>query len=236
MENSLQYKKTQSVSAQTIDGLISAVTNSNFLTYKISSYTAAMFYRTAIVRVLEAGAKGNVAGFTGIKSFHLKNLKREIGIYKVHSKMLERVASEELFASKGITSAPLKDIQLALGALDIANEQEILSKYDTAMQTQIVNNVNDLRSEFLEKNPVIYRNKKIAVAANQNIWEQKWKDLARGLYVKMLARLLMQGWGQIYPLENIRTNYLSEVAMYNWYSEFKHFGIEMKFFDPRTAN
>lgn len=236
VENSLQYKKTQSISTQTIDGLISAVTNSNFLTDKISSYTAAMFYRTVIVRVLEAGANGDVAGFAGIKSFHLKNLKREIGIYKVYSKMLERVAGEELFASRGISSAPLREIQQALEALNIADEQEILSKYDATLQAQIVSNVNDLRSEFLESNPVIYRNKKIAVATNQNIWEQKWKDLARGLYVKMLARLLMQGWGQIYPLENIRTNYLSEVAMYNWYSEFKYFGIELKIFDPRTFN
>lgn len=236
IENSLQYKKTQSISVQTIDGLISAVTNSNLLTYKISSYTAAMFYRTVIVRVFESGAKGNITAFAGIKSFHLKNLKREIGIYKVYSKMLERVAGEDLFASKGITSAPLRDIQQALGALNIADEQEILSQFDAAMQTQIVNNVNDLRSEFLEINPIIYRNKKIAVASNQDIWGQKWKDLARGLYVKMLTRLLMQGWGQIYPLENIKTNYLSEVAMYNWYSEFKHFGIEIKIFDPRTEN
>lgn len=236
LEHSLQYKKNQSLSAQSIDGLVSAIVNSNLLSSKISSYTAAMFYRTVLVRVFESGAKGNILGFAGLKSFHLRNIKRELGIYKVYSKMLERVAGEELLASRGLTSAPLREIQRALGALNTADEIDILNKYDTALQAEIINNVNDLKSEFLEPVPVIYRNKKIGVAINQETWGQNWKDLSRGLYVKMLARFLMQGWGQLYPLENISTNYLTELDLTNWYSEFKSFAIEIKSFDPRTAN
>ena len=236
VENSLQYKNTQGISAQSIDGLIVATTNNNFLQYKISSYTAAMFYRTILVRVFEAGAKGNILGFTGLKNIHLKNIKSEIAIYKVYSKMLERVAGEELLASRGLYGLPLREIQQALGALNISAEVEILNKYDAETQAKIINNVFDLRSEFLEAVPIIYRNKKIAIASNQETWEQKWKDLARGLYVKMFARLLMQGWGQIYPLENTSVNYLTETDMYNWYSEIKDFSIAIKSFDPRTAN
>lgn len=236
IENSLQYKKTSVISAKSIDGLTTALTNSNFLKYKISSYDAAVFYRTLIVRVFESGVKGDIFGFTGLNSFHLSNFKREIGIYKVYSKMLERVAGEDLFALRGITSAPLKEIQQSIAVLNISDEQEILSRYSPQLQTQIINNVNDFRSEFIESNPVLFRNGKLGVAVNQDTWAQKWKDLARGLYVKMLTRLLMQGWGQIYPLENIRTNYLTEMDMTNWYAEFKHFGIAIKSFDPRTTN
>lgn len=236
VENSLQYKKTLGISSQTIDGLISTIVNSNFLPYKISAYTAAIFYRTLLVRVFEAGAKGNITAFSGLKSFHISNIKRELATYKVYSKMLERIAGEELFATRGITSAPLRELQRAMGALNSAAETEILNEFDAVSRMQIINNVNDLKSEFLETVPVIYHNRKIGVAINQELWSQNWRDLARGLYIKMLARLLMQGWGQIYPLENTGTNYLSELDMSNWYSEFKNFGVEIKMFDPQTFN
>ncbi len=235
-ENSLQYKKTQSLSSQTLDGFISAVVNSNFLPFKLSPYTAAMFYRTILVRVFEAGAKGDVKNFTGLKPFHLANIKRELATYRLYCKILERVAGEALFASRGITRAPLREIQLAVAALNGAAETEILSTFDAATQSQILNNFNDLRSEFIGNVPVIFHNRKVGIAINQDTWGQNWQDLARGLYIKMLTRLLMQGWGQIYPLENIQTNYLSELDMTNWYSEFKYFGIEIKMFDPRTFN
>lgn len=236
LENSLQYKKTQQISAATIDGLVSAVVNSNILSYKISSYTAAMFYRTVLVRVFESGATGNITGFTALKSFHIRNIKRELGTYKLYSKLIERVASEQLFEQRGITSAPLGELKNAMAQLNIAAETEILSQYDAASQAAIINNVNDLRSEFIGANPVIFKNKKVAIAVNQASWDQKWKDLSRGLYVKMLSRLLMQGWGAIYPMENINTNYVTELAMTNWYAEFKHFFIALKSFDPRTHN
>lgn len=236
LENSLQYKKTQQISATSIDGFVSSVVNSNILSYKIPAYTAAMFYRTVLVRVFESGATGNITGFTALKSFHIRNIKRELGTFKLYSKLIERVAGEQLFESRGITTAPLGELQRAMGQLNIAAETEILSKYDAASQAVIINNVNDLRSEFLSAYPLIFKNKKVAVAINQNTWDQKWKDLARGIYVKMMARLLMQGWGAIYPLENINTNYLTETAMTNWYSEFKLFFIAIKSFDPRTFN
>ena len=236
VENSLQYKKNQSISGASIDGLVSALTKSNLLPYKLSAYTLATFYRTVVVRVFEAGAKGNISGFTALKAFHLKNIKSELGTYRIYSKMLERVASEDLFARRGISTAPLREIQLALGATSAAAETDLLSQFDSSTQGRIINNVNDLKAEFLETAPVIYHTKKIGVAINQDIWGQNWRDLARGLYIKMLTRLLMQGWGQIYPLENVSTNSLTELDMTNWYSEFKYFGIETKMFDPRTFN
>lgn len=235
-ENTMQYKKNKNLSAQTIDALVLAITDSQLLSFKITGQDAGLFYKTVLVRVFESGAKGNITDFIGIKDVHLRNLKREIGIYKVYSKMLARVAGEELFTDRGVVSVPLKEIQQSLGALNVADETDILNQYDDNMRIQIINNVNNLRSEFLESVPIIYRNSKIAAAINQNIWLQKWKDLAKGLYVKMLTRLLMQGWGSNYPLENIHTSYMTESDMINWYSEFKPFGIAIKMLDPRVES
>ena len=235
IENSLQYKKTQIISVQTIDALVGALAKSNLLTYKMTGYTMAMFYRTVFVRLFESGANGSVMGFSGIRKIHLRNIKHELGLYKLYSKIIERVAGEELFAARGITSAPLGEIQHAMSLLDLSAETEILGAYDVEMQARIINNANQIRSEFTNPLPVIYHKNKIGEASNQDSWSQMWSDLARGFYTTMLARLIMQGWGQIYPLENISTNYLSAQAMANWYSEFKHFAVEIKSFDPRST-
>ena len=234
IETSLQYKKTRQISVQTLDGFVGALTKSNLLKFKLSGYTTAMFYRTVFVRIFESGAKGSIDGFSGIRSIHLRNIKRELGIYRLYSRMIERVASEDLFSSRNITSAPLKEIQHALGSFDFTSETDILNQYDLDLQSQIVNGVSDLRSGFINPLPVIFHKNKIGEALNQDSWSQKWSDLARGFYIKMLARFIMQGWGQIYPLENTSTNYLTSQAMANWYSEFKHFGEEIQSLDPRS--
>lgn len=236
LENSLQYRKTQIITTQTLDGLVSALTASNFLTYKITAYNAAIAYRTVLVRVFESGAKGNILAYTGIKPINIRNIRKELATYRIYSNMIEHIAGEKLFASLGIVSSPLTDLQYSFAQLDIASETEILNRFDSTLKTQIINNVNDLRSEFLEASPIIYYNNKIGIATNQNTWKQKWQDLARGIYIKMLSRLVMQGWGQIYPFENISTNYMTESDLFNWYSELKSIGIEIKLFDPRRYN
>ena len=43
------------------------------------------------------------------------------------------------------------------------NEIDILGIFDLQTQAQIINNVNDLKSEFLESLPVIFHSKKIGV-------------------------------------------------------------------------
>ena len=236
LENTVQFKNTKIISVQTLYGLVSSIVNSKLLSFKLSTYDAAVFYRTLFVRVFESGLSGKILSFAGIKAINLRNIRREVAIYKVYSKMLERIASEELFLARGITHAPISDLQQSFRLLNVADETEILSKYDLIMQNEIINNVTDLKSEFTGLAPIIYKNNKIGLASNQNLWEQKWKDLARGLIIKMMGRLLMQGWGKIYPLENLATNSMSELNLTDWYSEFKHFGIAIKNFDPRKYN
>lgn len=234
--NSLQFKKTQQISAQTLDALVGVTAASGLLDYDISGYDAAMFYRTILVRVFESGVNGSLQTFTGLKPVHIKNIRKEIGIYKVYSKMLTRIAGEELFAQQNIATAPLGELRHAMAQLNIYAESEILSAYDSQLQGQIVNAVSELRNEFVASNSIVFKNKKFAIAKNQDTWTQRWKDLARALYVKMLARLVMQGWGAIYPLENLSVNYLTEQNMTLWYSEFKKFAVAIKGFDPRVVN
>lgn len=236
IENTLQYRATQNITAQTLDPLVSAIVKARLINDKVTAYTLAMFYRTVFVRVLESGAQGNILGFTGIKPIHIRNLRKELATYRVYSKIIERVAGEKVLSDRGLTHIPLREAQDLISKMNVAAETEILSRYDLALRNEIIANVTDLRLEFFDTTPVIFKNKKIGLAVNQNTWTQRWADLARGLYVKMLTRVLMQGWGHVYPVENLAMSYMTQTEMFNWYSEFKNMGIELKFLDPRKHN
>lgn len=236
VENTLQYRATQNISSQTLDALVSAIVKARLINDKMTAYTLTIFYRTVLVRVFESGAKGDILNFNGIKAIHLRNLRKELATYRVYSKIVERIAGEKVLSDRGLTQLPLREAQELISRMSVSAETEILSRYDSALRNEIVNNVTDLRQEFFDTNPVIFKNKKIGLAVNQNTWNQRWVDLARGVYVKMLTRLLMQGWGHIYPVENLSMSYMTQTEMFNWYSEFKNFGIELKFLDHRKHN
>jgi F0F1-type ATP synthase delta subunit len=230
LENSLQYKKTRMLSAQSIDALVTEVVNSNLLSVKISSSDAITFYKTAVVRVLETGFNG-VPTISGIGRVHLVNLKREIAVFKIYSKMIEKItgSSTQRF--------PIATVQRQLQAMSPADEVDILAAFDTSIQAQIIAQVNELKAEFSEASPTIYRYKKMAIAANQETWDQNWEDLESGVYTKILVRLLTLGWGSnVSATKEIKNAYLTEAGMVKWYAEFKAFGIAVKFLDPRVDN
>ncbi|MEQ1724075.1 MAG: hypothetical protein ABL930_12945, partial [Pseudobdellovibrio sp.] len=83
---------------------------------------------------------------------------------------------------------------------------------------------------------VLYRFNKIILAPNQEIWDQNWLDLSRGLYYSMISRELLLGWGQTPLNKEVKNALIAEQGLVQWYAEFKNFGIETKIFDPRSNN
>lgn len=231
LENTTQFKKTKIISFETLDPVLEEILRKDILPFKLTADTALNFYKTILVRVFELGRNGNIADFAGINKMHFKNLKRELAAYRIYSQFIK-----DLFAGNN-KKISLKDAQEKLQSFDISKEQEstqeVLREFDLDTQAQIIKIVVHLKVEFLQKSPVLYRANKIILATNQEIWEQSWVDLARGLYVTMLARELMLGWGET-PLAT--TNHVTEKGMVQWYDEFKPMGTETKVFDPRTKN
>ncbi|MBY0555100.1 hypothetical protein K2P97_11270 [bacterium] len=236
LENSVQYKKTKIVSSETIDPLLVEVLKKNILPLKVTAETALSFYKTIAVRVFEAGLAGDVTGFSGLKKVHFANLNRELAIYRIYNQFIESVAGTELLNDKKMSRLPLKDVQAHLKAYEQKQYQEILNNFDKDTQAQIVSSVEELKTEFLDKTPVLYRFNKIILSANQEIWDQNWSDLARGLYYSMISRQLLLGWGQTPLVKEVKNASVAEQGLVQWYSEFKKFGIETKIFDPRSKN
>lgn len=235
LENSLQYKKSGLVSTNSIERLLIEITAGDLLPHKVRASSAINIYKTIMVRLFESGVNGQVLNYTGIKAINLIHIKREIAVYQIYSRLLKRVITQEAI-NAGLVEHQLREVQRVMGALNIADETDILNRFDANNQYQIISVVNELRAEFLESRPVIYKNQKMGVAFNQETWTQNLTDLANGLFYKMIARLFMMGYGPDYTVMNINSQQISEAAMFKWYSEFKDIAIDVKSFDPRTAN
>ena len=123
-----------------------------------------------------------------------------------------------------------------MAGLDASAEEDILARFDDNNRAIIINVVNEMRADFLSSAPLLYYHKKLGVAQNQNTWSQSLGDLTKGLYIKMLSRLLMLGYGSTNQVMNMNGNTITEHNMYLWYGEFKALAIDLKSFDPRTIN
>lgn len=233
IENSLQYKKTQIISANSIDRLLIEVSKSDLLPHKLKASSMINFYKALVVRLLESGSAGQVAQFAGIRPVHLVNLKRELAIYHLYGRLITKT-----FAQMGVAGYyDLSAIQSKLGSLNPAAETDILSRFDGNNQYIILNVVNELRNEYLKATPAnIYYNKRMVLATNQYTWKQNRADLVQDMLVKMFSRFLMLGYGPAYKVMGATTQTLNNVALYLWYSEFKALMIDLKSFDPRIFN
>lgn len=230
LENTIQFKKTKLISIETIDPLITEILNKDILPLKLTTDTALNFYKILLVRVFESGLSGDVRAFTGIKKIHFVNLKRELAVYRIYQNYIQTISDKKSRVS-------IKLLQEKLKHFDIKAQQKYLHEFDRDEKEQIIAAVNEIREEFLVKKPVVYRFDKIVLSANQEIWDQNWDDLSRGLYNTMISRQLILGWS-ILPnyTKIIKSISIGEQGIVQWYSEFKKFGIETKIFDPRSKN
>jgi hypothetical protein len=235
IQNSLQYRKTGVVSVNSLDHLMLALSQSDMFPYKVRASSLINFYKTIFVRIFENGIDGNKMYFTGIKPINVLNVRREIAVYQIYTRLLKKAITPEAIAA-GNTSFDLKELQRVMSSFDIWAEQDILSQFDDNTQFIIYQIVTEMRNEFLSSTPLVYNRKKLGVAVNQNDWKQSLPDLTKALVNKMFARLLMIGYGSKYQVMNLSANSISEYNMYLWYSEFKALFVDLKSFDPRTSN
>lgn len=243
LENSVQFKKTKLIDVNTIDPLIQKIneiskkeTNIKLMPIDVSTETLLSFYKTLFVRVFQAGAGADLNHFVGFTKSDFIGVKREIGIFRMYLNFLNSNVHPELLPNGDIAGRlKIVDIQVKLKNFK-AEEQSFLNSYDTELKKTVIAGFNELKDEFLLRNPVVYRYKKMVISSNQDLWDQNWEDLARAVYVKMLSRELLIGWGSGFTNKLIAKSSISESQLVNWYSEFKQFGIEIKTFDPRSSN
>lgn len=228
LENTIQYRKSNMISSDSIDSLLTEILKKDILPVKLSKDTVLSFYKTLLVRVFDVGLTGDIAVFSGLKKSNFVNIKRELAVYRIFSRFIETASGQRRIS--------LRELQSKIAGFDAKSAADILRDFDVAAQEQIITAVDEIKSEFSDKTPVIYRFNKIVLAANQEVWDQNWMDLSRGLYYTMLSRQLIFGWGQSPLVKEMKNAGVNERGLVQWYSEFRKFGIEIRSFDPRSKN
>ncbi len=235
IENSLQFKKQNNISAKSIDALILKISEQGFLSKDIRSETLIQFYKMILVRVFSNGSEGKISEFTGLNKLHLLNFRNELAAFKLYQSFIDQLS---FLASKNVSSPEISisDIQKNLKDFNFKAKLSKMTELQATEQVRLLQSVDELRSEFLSKRPVIYRNNKMVIAANQDIWKQSWLDLTKAVIVKFYARELLIGWGNASETRLVANATLTEANLVKWYDEFKSIGIELKVFDPRAIN
>jgi hypothetical protein len=105
-----------------------------------------------------------------------------------------------------------------------------------ALQSSVLVGLNEYKAEAMSKFAVLYRDKKMILANNQNRVSVTWEDLARAHFGKTLGRAMMMGWGEVDPQLDLSKSYILEKGFVSWYTDFRDIGIETKLFDPVTVN
>ena len=235
LENSLQYTKTSLISANSIDRLLIEIAKANLFKYPVRASSLISIYKTVMVRFFEAGVSGNILNYTGIKPVNFIHVKRELAVFQIYSRLIKKTITQEAIDS-GLEHHDVVELQRVIGALNINDEQDILSQFDANNQYQIKSIVAELRTQFTNADPILYHNKKFGMSLSQVNWTQSRTELAKGLYVIALTRLLTMGYASQFQVMNVTQLKVNDMSLYLWYSEFKAFMLDIKSLDPRVFN
>lgn len=232
LENTIQFKKTQQLTTDTIDPLIAEILKIDIIPFKISSEVALSLYKTLLIRIFESGLSGDINGFVGLKKIHITNIKRELVVYRIYNRIIGKIADTDL--SKRFKVEHVRNNLRNIKAVDY---QDLISEFDHEEQKMIIKIIDEIKNQYALLVPVLYRADKIILTTSQDLWDQNWQDLSRGLYNTMLARQLLLGWRQfsIPDEKSLNSTFVGEQGMTQWYSEFKSFGTELKIFDARSV-
>lgn len=249
LENCLQFKKTQMISADSVDAVVGVLLQKNLVSFTdgnpdknllnlpITADTMKAFYKVIFAKVFDAGRAGDRKNFYGITKLHFDNLKRELGLYQVYATFLDSLGQKTNSSDDQNAGLSLEEIRSQLKKFDPRTVKLVYGRFDKKTQDDITVGFNEMSSEFFFDRPVLYKNKRMIIVADQNKLNQNWEDLSYSLFNKLLARILVLGWSD-------RSNHNNEVmkmkltsdGLVDWYSDFRDIGIELKMFDPRQKN
>lgn len=230
LESSVQYKWTKLIKVESIDPLIIELLEKKVIPLDVKVETFLDFYKRSFLRVFNDNKLLAPESFKGLSEIMVKNIKREFYVFKTSMDFINSIKFD-VKSSYSVVS-----IQLAMKKFKPQDWLRSAKSLDPVLRGQIIKGFEELRTEALGKQAIVYDKRKMVLAYDQNKTQLDWLALTDALYNKLLARALLIGWGVVSSDFDLNKSYLLEEGMFNWYADFKQFGVEIKLFDPRTIN
>ena len=230
LESSVQYRFTKLIKVESLDPLISELLDKKVIPLDVKKATFLDFYKRSFLRVFNDNKKLSPESFKGLSEIMVKNIKREFYVFRTSMDFINSIHFD--FKSK----YSVVEIQGAMKKFKAEEWLKRTKNIDPVLRAEVLKGFEELRTEALSKQSIIFNDGKMVLAYDQNKTLLDWAALTDALYNKLLARALLIGWGEVSADFDLNKSYLYEIGMFNWYADFKQFGVEIKLFDPRTIN
>ncbi len=227
--NSHQMKSTGLIPVEDLDYLIDQVVP--LVDLKISKRAMKTTYRSLLVRILNPEPGGDVRALMGLEKKHLLTLQRELNIFRLQQSFIDYVTLTT--EDRGVTSAEFYQAYLKFNKVPVI--ENVLSD-DPMEQRALLLAWQDLGD--LLKSPVplmLNKENRLVIDSNQRQRKQNWMSLTQANLMRALSRFLLLGYGENTQGLLSRAS-MSKSGLILWYDDFQEIGLELKAFDPRSAN
>ena len=214
-----------------MDGFIKGLLEKGMIPIDVPFDILRDFYRTALSRAFDMQNR-TTAKASYFTPGMVHQIRKELAVYKLHNKFVKNLT--ETSPTCLVTYEQLK---AKLSTYINEKHPEILSGFSSAESVELRQSVGDMYKDYFGKYPIIVKNKKYIIDRDVRSIQLSWEDLSRALYIKMLARELHKGWGNL--LQNKNALYSSVVTKKQYIlfrDEFQPFGIALKLVDPRSKS
>lgn len=227
--NSHQMRTTGFVPVEDLDYLIDQL--SSLVDLRISNKTLKISYRSLLVRILNPEPGGDVRALMGLQKKHLLTLQREFNIFRLQQSFIDYLTLTT--ADRGVTSAEVYQAYLRF------NKNAVIENglsHDPMEQKALHAAWQDLGGLLRGAVPLILnKENRFVIASNHHMLKQHWIALTRANFMRSLSRFLILGYGD--NTQGLLSQAsLSKAGLILWYDDFHEIGIELKAFDPRSAN
>ncbi|MFV8257969.1 hypothetical protein ACNQKP_09190 [Bdellovibrio bacteriovorus] len=227
--NSHQMKTSGRIPVEDIDNLINQILPS--ATDMIQPKSLIKTYKAVLMKILDPARVADSRSLLGLEKKHIMSIQRELNIFRLHQSFIDNIPMDEL--GGGVTQKQLVEYYNKF------NKTYVIEKgltEDAFEQKALENAWADIGE--LIKNPTMVNfngDGRLIISATGNQTKQSWAALTKFNLMRVLSRMLMLGYADNVG-GRLSQSQMSEKGLVSWYEDFQELGLDLKAFDPRSAN
>lgn len=228
LENSHQMKNAGRIPVEDLDNLIDQALPqvSDFISARALKKT----YKAVLLKILDPVRLGDSRSLMGLERKHLLSIQRELNIFRLHQSFIDNLPWSE---QDGFVQSQLVEAYKGFNARMVIEKGLTEDAFE---QKALHNAWADIGSLLDSPNMVVFDVKgHLVISGNAATMKQNWSSLTKFNLMRALARMLMLGYADNISGKMTAAG-MSEAGLVAWYDDFQELGLEIKAFDPRSAN
>lgn len=226
--DSHQMKTVGFISVESIDELIDQALLRTDISIRTKSLKKA--YRFFLLKILNETKVSKQKMILGLEKKHLVALQRQFNIWWLLQSFINQRSLDKFTA--GLGSVELEEHYRNFNASSLIEND--LTK-DPLEQALLQASWSELGSQILTNMPMIFNDHgQLVIDSGLNRAKQNRQSLTQANLMRFLSGLLISGYGQ--SRDGSEGPVITKDSLIEWYDDFRDLGLDLKAFDPRSAN